>query len=49
MTSISHIQTPRLNWDDRSIEYYIALEKFKMQASNDQDNKANLQLPNFDN
>lgn len=31
MTSIDHIMVPRLNWDDRHIEYQIALQKFNNQ------------------
>lgn len=28
MTTIDHIMVPRLNWDDRRIEYQIALQKY---------------------
>jgi hypothetical protein len=55
MTNISHMQIPRLNWDDRSIEYYIALEKFKLQNSQDQEspgskyNSPNQNMINLEN
>lgn len=44
MTCIDHIMVPRLNWDDRRIEYQIALQKY-----NNQQNHKSESMPNLNN